>query len=127
MTKTIKQFIKNNDIKMTVKKIDERKDIKWDDANHFKCTLKNGNQSISINFSQGYGIKNDPEIDSVLDALKIDFISQDLSFKDFCSEFGYSTDSISALKTYKACLKNTDKVKKLFNGSLNNFLKCESL
>jgi hypothetical protein len=126
MTKTLKQFIKSNDIKMTVKKIDERKDIKLDNANHFKCTLKNGNQSISINFSQGYGIKNEPELDSVLNSLKIDFID-DLSFQDFCLDFGYPTDSISALKTYKACLKNTDKVKKLFNGSLNNFLECESL
>ena len=29
MTNTLKQFIKENDIKMTVKRIDERKDIKW--------------------------------------------------------------------------------------------------
>jgi hypothetical protein len=126
MTNTLKQFIKDNDIKMTVKRIDERKDIKWNDANHFKCTLKNGSKSISINFSQGFGIKNDPEIDSVLDALKIDFVDG-LSFQDFCLDFGYPTDSISALKTYKACLKNTDKVKKLFNGSLDNFLNCERL
>ena len=126
MTQTIKQFIKNNNIKMTVKKIDERKDIKWDDANHFKCTLKNGSKSISINFSQGYGIKNDPELELVLDALRTDFISSG-SFQDFCDNFGYDQDSIEASKIYKACLKNTEKVKKLFNGSLNNFLNCESL
>ena len=126
MTNTLKQFIKDNNIKMTVKKIDERKDIKWDDANHFKCTLKNGSKSISINFSQGFGIKNDPELDLVLDALKTDFVNG-RSFQDFCDDFGYDQDSIKALKIYKACLKNTDKVKKLFNGSLNNFLECESL
>ena len=116
MTQTIKQFIKNNNIKMTVKKIDERKDIKWD----------NGNQSIAINFSQGFGIKNNPELELVLDALRTDFIS-DGSFQDFCDNFGYDQDSIEASKIYKACLKNTEKVKKLFNGSLNNFLNCESL
>jgi hypothetical protein len=127
MTKTLKQFIKDNNIKMTVSEISERPDMKWDNANHFKCRLKNKTKSVSIYYSQGYGIKNKPEIDSVLDSLKIDFISQDLSFKDFCSEFGYSTDSLSALKTYKLCFKNTNKVKKLFNGSLNDFLMCESL
>ena len=126
MTQTLKQFIKNNDIKMTVKRIDERKDIKWNNANHFKCTLKNGSKSISINFSQGYGIKNDPELELVLDALRTDFISSG-SFQDFCDNFGYDQDSIEASKIYKTCLKNTEKVKKLFNGSLNNFLNCESL
>ena len=126
MTQTLKQFIKDNNITMTVKKIDERKDIKWNNANHFKCTLKNGNYSISVNYSQGYGIKDNPEINSVLDALRTDFID-DLSFQDFCLDFGYPTDSISALKTYKACLRNTEKVKKLFNGSLDNFLNCERL
>ena len=126
MTATLTKFVKNNDIKMTVKRIDERKDLEWKDANHFKCTLKNGNKSISIYYSQGYGIKNEPELESVLNSLKIDFLDE-MSFQDFCLDFGYPTDSISALKTYKACLKNTDKVKKLFNGSLDNFLDCESL
>ena len=126
MTTTLKQFIKDNEVKMTVKRIDNRKDIKWNNANHFKCTLKNGSNSISIYYSQGYGIKNEPELDSVLNSLKIDFLDG-MSFQDFCLDFGYPTDSISALKTYKACLKNTDKVKKLFNGSLDNFLNCESL
>jgi hypothetical protein len=127
MTKTLKQFIKDNNIKMTVLQISERPDMKWDNANHFKCRLKNQSKSISIYYSQGYGIKNEPELESVLNSLAVDFINNNLSFEDFCSDFGYSADSISSLKTYKLCLKNTNKVKKLFNGSLNDFLSCESL
>jgi hypothetical protein len=38
------------------------------------------------------------------------------SFKDFCSEFGYSDDSINALKTYKACKRNAERLNKLFSG-----------
>lgn len=36
------------------------------------------------------------------------------SFKSFCQEFGYSDDSISALKTYMACQEEYEKVCKLF-------------
>lgn len=127
MTTNLNQFIKDNNIKMTATQISERPDLKWDNANHFKCRIKNKNKSITIYYSQGYGIKNKPEIDSVLNSLLVDFVNHEINFSEFCSNFGYSEDSISALKTFKLCLKNTNKIKKLFNGSLNNFLNCETL
>lgn len=43
------------------------------------------------------------------------YAAQD-TFKDFCSEFGYSDDSIKALKTYKECKRNAERVNKLFGG-----------
>lgn len=36
------------------------------------------------------------------------------TFEDFCSEFGYDTDSISALKTYLACQKQWSNIRKIF-------------
>lgn len=36
------------------------------------------------------------------------------TFENFCSDFGYDSDSISALKTYKSCVKEWDNVEKLF-------------
>ena len=127
MTTTLNQFIKDNNIKMTATQISERPDLKWDNANHFKCRLKNKNKSITIYYSQGYGITNDPSTESVLNALLVDFWNHDMSFSEFCSNYGYSEDSLSALKTFKLCSKNSLKVKKLFNGSLNDFLNCENL
>ena len=38
------------------------------------------------------------------------------SFNDFCSDFGYSDDSIKALKTYKECKRNAERLNKLFSG-----------
>lgn len=35
------------------------------------------------------------------------------TFEIFCSEFGYQTDSIRALRTFRACQKSAEKVKKL--------------
>ncbi len=37
------------------------------------------------------------------------------SFEDFCSDFGYETDSITAKKTYKSVSKEYDKVCSLFS------------
>ena len=37
------------------------------------------------------------------------------TFEDFCNEFGYDNDSISAKKTYKAVSKEYDKMCTLFN------------
>ena len=39
------------------------------------------------------------------------------TFEDFCSEFGYDTDSRSAKKTYKAVLKEYGNVCKIWNDS----------
>lgn len=36
------------------------------------------------------------------------------TFEEFCEEFGYSNDSISALKTYLACQEEAAKLKKIF-------------
>lgn len=38
------------------------------------------------------------------------------SFEDFCSEFGYSDDNINALKAYKACKRNAERVYNIFSG-----------
>ena len=37
------------------------------------------------------------------------------TFEEFCSEFGYDVDSITAKKTYKAVVKEYDKLCSLFN------------
>lgn len=38
------------------------------------------------------------------------------TFEDFCSEFGYSTDSIKALGTYNDCKYYSQKMESLFSG-----------
>jgi len=39
------------------------------------------------------------------------------TFKDFCSEFGYSDDSIRALETYRAVQEEFEKVRRFFTAS----------
>lgn len=125
--KTITEFIKENKISISSELVPENPNDKdWVDANHYKVKLKNGSKSMSLYFSQGFGIKHDPDAQSVLDCLRSDAICDDLSFDDFCNEFGYDIDSRKAYKIYKACLKNTIKLKRFLDTKFNDLLECEA-
>lgn len=67
----------------------------------------------SINDSTGEGTNKPTEYDVLSCIQKYDVGS----FEDFCSEFGYDTDSRKAEKTYKAVLKEYDKVSNFFTES----------
>ena len=58
--------------------------------------------------------QTDLTIESVINSLLLDYISDNTTFTDFCDEFGYDNDSIKDSKIYKACQKNTEKMNKLF-------------
>jgi len=42
-------------------------------------------------------------------------VLSDDNFEDFCSTYGYDTDSIQAEKTYNACIEQDRNIRKLFN------------
>lgn len=45
-----------------------------------------------------------PSNDDILHSLILDASAAGMNFHDWCTEYGYSDDSISALTTYKQCL-----------------------
>jgi hypothetical protein len=47
-----------------------------------------------------------------------DAVSGSYSFDDFCSEFGYDTDSKSADKIHKKCKKSLEKLQKIYDGDI---------
>lgn len=53
-----------------------------------------------------------PELKEVLNCLFLDSSACEACFQDWCSEFGYDTDSIKAKSIYDACLENAFKLKK---------------
>lgn len=53
---------------------------------------------------------------NALNCIFLDSYAAQNTFEDFCSEFGYSTDSIKALGTYKDCKYNSKKMESLFSG-----------
>lgn len=56
-----------------------------------------------------------PRSASVLHSLLLDAEASVTSFRNWCDEFGYDNDSISARNTYDACQENADKLKRIFN------------
>ena len=58
-----------------------------------------------------------PEVASVLHSLTLDAQALNQSFTDWCAEFGYDDDSISAFDTYRACCENGKKLQKVFSRS----------
>lgn len=56
-----------------------------------------------------------PSAASVLYCLLSDASAKDESFSDWCNNSGYSSDSISALNTYRACEETGNKLHKIFN------------
>ena len=62
------------------------------------------------NLEQYKEYKND-----ILDCITSDYYSECENFDDFCSEFGYDSDSRKAYKTYKAVQRQSEKLHKVFS------------
>lgn len=55
-----------------------------------------------------------PHAAGVLHSLILDSSAASQSFADWCSDFGYDTDSRKALATYEACQQCADKLRRIF-------------
>lgn len=87
----------------------------WDGGhNHYSypVTLSKDGKSMRIMFIQSRTAGSTPptEYDIVTCITKAD----PGTFEDFCSEFGYDTDSRQAEKTYKAVKREWEKVARVF-------------
>lgn len=51
-----------------------------------------------------------------------DALSGEMEFEEFCREFGYDEDSRRAEKTWKACKRSTEKLRRIFDGSLYDLI-----
>ena len=61
----------------------------------------------------GGGASKTPTASDLVWAVAIDSDAIDESFKNWCDNFGYSTDSITARSNYKACQRNGERLIKL--------------
>lgn len=56
-----------------------------------------------------------PKKSAIMHALLLDSEAADMSFLDWCAEFGFSDDSISAFNTYKQCCETDNNLRRIFN------------
>lgn len=84
--------------------------------NHYKVKIAKDGKSHTFDFFGSIHMaENDihPTIEEVLDCFAMDVLCGQLSFEDFCSDMGGSTDSIKDQKSWKACVRSAKAAEKL--------------
>lgn len=82
------------------------KSTKWQDtATKWLATI-NGQK---FNYWIGSGLTGTPTYDDVLSALLSDDLAADLSYREFCAEFGYEAGQ-EARRIYAVCQENAAKL-----------------
>ncbi len=130
---TIAEFIKSAGLSMNATWTDHNPSM--DDGatmDHWRCTIRAGKSRMSLVFSMGSGHRGKrPELANVLDCLASDASGYEnvLAFEDWCAEYGYETDSIRALKTFRAVKRQSERLQKLLGDSAYQTLlyDCERL
>jgi hypothetical protein len=111
-------------MRQRIEELGIRASLEWADANphmdgmpagstHWKVTLRRkGGRRMTVYFSMGPAHTSEPEAAEVLDCLASDASGYDnaRSFEDWCSEYGYDSDSRKAERTYKTIEKQREKL-----------------
>jgi hypothetical protein len=114
---TLKQFAKAHKIGIQYMSVAENPTMSDGGKgmnNYFVSLNVNGDyfNAMGLFFSMGKGIEHKPRAIDVLECLKSDILTDETSFREFCDNFGYDTDSRMAEETYKYIIEQTVKLKK---------------
>jgi hypothetical protein len=110
------RFIIKNNLSMTSERTDQNPHMDSQNMDHWRCVLRRGKSSVVVYFSKGYGYHGqEPTLDEVLDCMASDASGYDnaQSFEDWCSEYGFDTDSRKAERTYKTIQRQSGRLKEL--------------
>jgi hypothetical protein len=125
-TVSIAQFVKTHKIRMTVERSQSNPNMPDSSSmDHWKCVLRRPGHTMTVFFSMGYGHNGkEPKTADVLDCLASDAASIDNTrgFEDWCSDFGYDTDSRKAEKMYKTCEHQAERLKNFLDGDYTELL-----
>jgi hypothetical protein len=120
--KTLKQFIRENRVRMDVAYANDNPnmhaDAEWSvSATHYRCILKVGRRRMTVPFSQGSAITREPTAEDVLDCLASDASGiENEQFEDWCANYGYDPDSRKAERTFNICTKQATQLANLLGG-----------
>ncbi len=89
-------------------------------AHSWEVVLKYQGRLLTTPFFTGSAIGEVTAAD-VVSSLFLDSQATGVSFEDWCSDFGYDTDSRRAEATFKACQRSADKLYKLLRDDIETF------
>jgi len=84
-------------------------------TNHFHVTIGHACEAYSFYYSQGPAHKGLPENADIMYSLIMGISSSDECFEDWCSNYGYDTDSRKAFKIYQAVIEAAANMRRLFS------------
>lgn len=110
------KFIKKHNVVFKIKLLKKGKYFNNDDKerNIYEITLSRKNHTFIFTFGQSIIATQNGETPSVYDVLVCLTKYNPSTFEDFCSEFGYDTDSEKAEPDYNAVVNEWNNVKALF-------------
>lgn len=115
---TFEGFVAINDIKMTVSTVpnDRAKNMNW-----WNCDISYNGNSETFKYGIGDALSEVPNLKNVLESLQSDASAAVATFEDFCSDFGYDSDSREAEHIYNGCHANRNKLNDLFGDEKFDF------
>lgn len=101
---------------------------KDDDWSHFLWILTINNETLEFKTGQGLSkrgswntVKPDtPTVEQILHCILLDSQASEMTFKGFCSTFGYDSEYRSAFEIYIKCQDNGTKLKKALGSKYNS-------
>lgn len=94
-------------------------------SNSWRVTLRYDGRRMSLDFWTGIGCRGEPDAESVLDCLLSECSALYEDFEEWACNLGFDSDSRKAEKTYKACVKLGNKIKRLLGDDFDAFLESE--
>lgn len=116
-----KDFAEEHGITATAERVDSNPDMEdaRDDADHWLVTLRRGKKSVQFYFTKGSAHKGvPPDARETLGCVASESQSAHYKFEEWCSEFGYDTDSRKAEKTFKQVKEQAAKLRRFLGDGL---------
>jgi hypothetical protein len=106
------------------KRYDKRSE--WEKgANDYRLTLVYQGRRYSFDYWQGAAARTQPEVAEVLETVLAAEVEEGQTFREWCREFGYSDDSVKALRIFRACKRQTAALRRLFGDDFETFASAE--
>lgn len=128
MTTELEQALETMDIKLAARYVGENTREGWGtDHDTWRVQIRRGQRAYTTDYSAGFGHRVDgqpkaPKLADVLACLLSDASTSAESFYDFCSNFGYDTDSRKAHATWKACRRTAAAMDRVLGAETLEFL-----
>ena len=94
-------------------------------ANPWTVRLKFQRRTLTVPFWTGVACEGEPSAADVLNCVCSDTRSGEMTFSEFCSEFGSDDDSRSAERTWRACAAMAPRVRRFLGDEFDTFAGAE--